>query len=87
MKSYILGIDVGGTHVDIVAVNHNEDIVAFHKKRVSEPLEDCILQAIDELLASGIDPTHCKGIHLGTTLAINSLLELKNLIIKSLFMV
>lgn len=78
-NSFILGIDIGGTHVDIVAVNHAAQIIAFHKQLVSENLHDCILQSINTILDANIDATHCKSIHLGTTLAINSLLELKNL--------
>lgn len=78
-KSYILGIDIGGTHVDIVAIDTNESIIAFHKEPVSEHIENCILRAIKQLLNKGIQAKHCKAIHLGTTLGINSLLELKSL--------
>ena len=35
-QSYVLGIDVGGTHVDIVAVDNKMNIMAFHKQLVSE---------------------------------------------------
>jgi N-methylhydantoinase A/oxoprolinase/acetone carboxylase beta subunit len=79
MKSYILGIDIGGTHIDIVAVDHEDNIIACHKQLVSENLEEDVIQAINTLLLSGLDSRNCKSIHLGTTLAINSLLELKSL--------
>ena len=78
-KAYILGIDVGGTHVDIVAVNNKEQIIAFHKEQVSEHLEKNILDAINRVMSSGLRAEDCNRIHVGTTLAINSLLELKSL--------
>lgn len=78
--SYILGIDVGGTHIDLVAVNQDATIIAVHKEILIPPLEDCILKAIQRLIhRAPISIENCIGIHLGTTLAVNSLIELKSL--------
>ena len=78
--AYILGIDVGGTHVDSVAVNAKEEIIAFCKERISNDVEESIMRAINTtVMSKKIASMRCKSINLGTTLAMNSLLELKSL--------
>ena len=76
---YTLGIDIGGTHIDLVAVDSNNNIIALHKEPTSVNLELSLLTGIKIILEKNLDVTQCKNIHLGTTVALNSLLELKGL--------
>ncbi len=77
--NYIIGIDIGGTHIDLVVVDDKQSIIKSHKQVHQKPLNDSIIQAIQKLIGQDLNPKYCQAIHIGTTIAINSLLEQKNL--------
>lgn len=78
--TYCIGIDVGGTTVDFVLVDQNKDVHDSHKVLVTDDLNDCISNGLKHLVSNNeIKPSACKKINIGTTVAINSLLELKSL--------
>ncbi|MCD6046946.1 MAG: hypothetical protein K0S08_593 [Gammaproteobacteria bacterium] len=79
MKKYILGIDVGGTHVDFVIVDQQQKIYAYHKEVIGNSAEKTILNGIGKLMREqNFLPQDCSSVHLGTTIGVNSLLALQN---------
>jgi N-methylhydantoinase A/oxoprolinase/acetone carboxylase beta subunit len=80
VNNYVLGIDVGGTHVDFAVVNNQQEIHAWHKEVIFDTPEKSILKGIEKLIVEQtITPSACQGIHLGTTIGVNSLLQLNSL--------
>ncbi|HSW70722.1 MAG TPA: hydantoinase/oxoprolinase N-terminal domain-containing protein, partial [Gammaproteobacteria bacterium] len=77
---YKLGIDVGGTHIDYALLDKQNCLVASYKQLASGELITTLIRGLQELsLTSGLVLSDLAVIHLGTTLAMNSLLELKSL--------
>jgi len=77
---YKLGIDVGGTNIDFAVVDQHDRLLYSHKILAQGDLHRAIAKGLSELKQSkGFDLSCTEAIHLGTTLAINSLLELKSL--------
>jgi len=77
---YRLGIDVGGTHVDFALVDRQDKLVYGCKSLVEIDTVAAIIKGIKKLqqeFAFNFD--QLSSIHVGTTLAVNSLLELKSL--------
>lgn len=72
----IIGLDVGGTHIDGVIIN-NKKIIKTIKKPVDYlQLENSILNVLD-LLLSNVDPNKIKQINLSTTVITNAIVENK----------
>lgn len=72
----IVGIDVGGTHIDGVIIQNKQII-----KKVKEPvdynnLEDSILNVLNNLIKD-VDTTKIKQINLSTTISTNAIIENK----------
>ncbi|MBS3904408.1 MAG: hydantoinase/oxoprolinase family protein [Simkania sp.] len=70
----IIGIDVGGTFTDAVLVDDTGAIVSFRKKPTSADIETSVKALIDELMHPMVT-----SIHIGTTHALNALLQRKGL--------
>ena len=75
--TYSIGIDVGGTHTDAVLVDDcTHGIIDFHKTLTTQPLEQGFTKALE-----GVLQNHQKkvawlsGIFLGTTQAVNALIQ------------
>jgi len=70
----LLGIDVGGTHVDGVLIRENK----IHRKVKilvdSENLSKSLVKAIDELIET-VDPTEIERVNLSTTMSTNAIVE------------
>lgn len=79
IKKYRIGIDVGGTTVDFAIVDQNNHLIDCYKTPVNEAINDCILLGIEKFYEKKLNPLECVSIHIGTTIALNSLLELKSL--------
>jgi N-methylhydantoinase A/oxoprolinase/acetone carboxylase beta subunit len=80
MKSYRLGVDVGGTNTDAVLIDENLDVAAAEKLPTTSDVYSGINTAIHTILAkSGIDRKLIKKAMLGTTQCTNAIVERKNL--------
>jgi N-methylhydantoinase A/oxoprolinase/acetone carboxylase beta subunit len=77
---YKLGIDVGGTNIDFAVVDAQDRLLYGHKILAEGDLAKAISYGLNELKhLYQFDLSHVSAMHLGTTLAINSLLERKSL--------
>jgi N-methylhydantoinase A/oxoprolinase/acetone carboxylase beta subunit len=75
-----LGIDVGGTNIDFAVVDQHDQLLYGTKVLNNQDFQSCLRQCIKTLTHQyGFKPSDISVIHLGTTLAINSLLERKSL--------
>lgn len=74
---YRLGIDVGGTNTDFVLLDEQSRIVSMEKRLTTKTIEEGIIEGI---LALGVDPSMIRQIYVGTTHALNALLEAKGLL-------
>jgi len=73
MRGVYVGIDVGGTHTDGVAVEGNR-VLHKVKVRTRESLTECTLDALRELL-EGVAVTEVRRVVLSTTLVTNAVVE------------
>lgn len=77
---YKLGIDVGGTHIDFALVDSKDRLLYSNKVLAEGELHKAIAYGLDELKhLYKVDLSLISALHLGTTLALNSLLEMKAL--------
>ncbi len=77
-SKYRIGIDVGGTTVDFAIVNNNNELIDTYKILITKELNQCVTEGLQYFITKKlIKPQDCQSIHIGTTLAVNSLLELK----------
>lgn len=77
---YKLGIDVGGTNIDFALVSSSDELLYAKKIPTNSNISELILAEIMSLVDEcSINIVDIKSIQLGTTLALNSLLELKQL--------
>ncbi|MCX7121972.1 MAG: hydantoinase/oxoprolinase family protein [Gammaproteobacteria bacterium] len=75
-----IGIDVGGTTVDFALVDSNDYLIDSRKILITKELNQCVTDGLNYFIEKHmINREYCKSIHIGTTLAVNSLLELKSL--------
>ncbi|NNM60532.1 MAG: hypothetical protein HKM04_12070 [Legionellales bacterium] len=80
LPHYKLGIDVGGTTVDLVVIDSTGYLVKSCKIPLTDGIENCIIKGIKQLFQDeSIQPQNCLSIHIGTTIALNSLLEISSL--------
>lgn len=70
----IVGLDVGGTHIDAVIINKKKLIKIVKEPYEKEQLEKHILMALDNLLTN-INLTSIKQINLSTTISTNAIVE------------
>ncbi len=73
MSGVYVGIDVGGTHTDGVAVEGNR-ILHKVKVRTREDLRECTLEALRDLL-EGVPTPEVRRVVLSTTLVTNAVVE------------
>ncbi len=74
---YRLGIDVGGTNTDFVLLDRQNKIVSMRKQLTTKSIDDGIIKGI---LTLGVNPQQITQIYVGTTHALNALLEAKGLL-------
>ena len=77
-NNFRIGVDIGGTFTDIVAVRENSG-EKFNGKVLTTPMNpsEGVLQGVSEIIKKhNINPENCRIIH-GTTLVANALIERK----------
>lgn len=77
-NNFRIGVDIGGTFTDIVAVRENS-VEKFNGKVLTTPMNpsEGVLQGVSEIIKKhNINPENCRIIH-GTTLVANALIERK----------
>lgn len=75
-----LGVDVGGTNTDAVALDPDERVVVAAAKRpTTGDVASGVVDAIYELLSSGISPDDVDAVMIGTTHFVNALVEAREL--------
>ena len=77
-NEFTIGVDIGGTFTDIVAVNQKNGI-QFNEKVLTTPKDPskAVLTGVKSIIEKNtIDPKNCRIIH-GTTLVANALIERK----------
>lgn len=70
----IIGLDMGGTHIDGVIVKDNHVVNTIKKLTDKENLFDSIWTTLEELL-KGYDKSNIKRINLSTTVSTNAIVE------------
>jgi N-methylhydantoinase A/oxoprolinase/acetone carboxylase beta subunit len=78
MKKYIIGIDIGGTNTDAVLIDNHKNIIKSLKTSTSSDVISGIIKAVHNV-SQDIHTNDIEYVSIGTTLAMNSLLESKNL--------
>lgn len=75
-KSFIIGVDIGGTNTDAVLVDEQNKIVAAGKTTTTNDISKGFSTALKQLLAeSAIESSNIQGVFLGTTQATNAILQ------------
>ena len=74
---YTVGIDVGGTHTDLVLLDTKTGQIQVHKTptTVEDPSKGAVLTLIEHLKKTGISPNDISYLMHGTTIATNIALE------------
>ncbi|NMA82813.1 MAG: hydantoinase/oxoprolinase family protein [Epulopiscium sp.] len=72
----IVGLDMGGTHVDAVIIENKKIIKSIKKPTNRDDLFNSIWTTLDELLL-GHNPSKIKRINLSTTISTNAIVESK----------
>ncbi|MEX0274610.1 MAG: hydantoinase/oxoprolinase N-terminal domain-containing protein, partial [Flavobacteriaceae bacterium] len=80
MKSYKIGIDVGGTNTDCVLVSKENEVIAKTKHPTTADISTGIENAMKHVLESStISPSEVRYVMLGTTHCTNAIVERKHL--------
>ncbi len=80
MKQYIIGVDVGGTNTDIALLDTSGRLIASCKEPTSAPVHSAIQSGVMKvLLQAKVLPGQVYSLAVGTTHALNALLEAKGL--------
>ncbi|WP_433497846.1 hydantoinase/oxoprolinase N-terminal domain-containing protein [Sphaerimonospora sp. CA-214678] len=74
-RSLRIGVDVGGTNTDAVAIDEADRVVAKAKRPTSPDVTEGLRAALDAVLAELPDPRLVTRVMLGTTHATNAILE------------
>jgi N-methylhydantoinase A/oxoprolinase/acetone carboxylase beta subunit len=74
-----IGIDIGGTHTDGVIVDETGKLLHSVKVATTHPLEKGFIACLKTLLSNGVQKKEIKTIVVGSTHAMNALLEGKRL--------
>ena len=78
VRSWMVGIDTGGTFTDLIAVDPASGEFRLAKVPSHPPDPSvAVLRALDELFAGGVKPSEIATLVHGTTVATNALLEQK----------
>jgi N-methylhydantoinase A len=76
LPRYRIGVDVGGTHTDLVASDATTGALRIEKLPSSpDNPARAVLQGLERLIDDGIDPAHMEFFAHGTTVTTNALLE------------
>lgn len=78
MSIFRLGVDVGGTHTDVVVLDERDQVVCWHKTPTTPQPFDGIHAAIGAVLEQ-VDSTAIVRIVLGTTQTLNAILARRHL--------
>ncbi len=78
MSTIKIGVDVGGTNTDAVAVTAGGEVVLWHKTVTTPDVFGGIKEAIDAVL-KGVGASEVKQIMLGTTHPVNAVIRRKDL--------
>lgn len=77
---YIIGVDIGGTNTDSVLIDDKKRIIAGEKNPTTKSIEEGFYHSLESLLKkTKISLDDIKEVYVGTTHAINAILEKKNL--------
>jgi N-methylhydantoinase A/oxoprolinase/acetone carboxylase beta subunit len=79
MQGVRLGVDVGGTNTDAVALDGSGHLLARAKTPTTTDVTGGIVRAIDMVLAAGVPSAAISAAMLGTTQCINAILERQHL--------
>jgi N-methylhydantoinase A/oxoprolinase/acetone carboxylase beta subunit len=79
MQGIRLGVDVGGTNTDAVALDGSGCVLAKAKTATTSDVTTGIIRAIDMVLAAGVPSAAISAAMLGTTQCINAILERQHL--------
>lgn len=80
MNSYIIGIDIGGTNTDAVLVDRNQKLIGAVKTSTTSDISIGFIKAIQQLLKeTKVNKSDVALISLGTTHAVNAILQCCNL--------
>ena len=78
LAKYRLGVDIGGTHTDLVLSNLNTREILIEKvQSTPENPSLAVLEGIQRFLDNGIEPNSIDFFSHGTTVTTNTLLEMK----------
>lgn len=78
--TYKIGIDIGGTHTDAVLIDPKGKIIVWNKVTTTIPLEHGFKKVLTKLLQQANIPPECIAeISIGTTHALNALIERRGL--------
>lgn len=75
---YIIGVDIGGTNTDAVVVDHEKNIIGKTKVPTSANIIDGYEKALMAVLTKVL-PDKVASVHVGTTHAVNAILERRSL--------
>ena len=75
-----MGIDIGGTHTDAVLIDGHGNIIAWNKATTTSPIEHGFMKVLKDLLhKAGRPPKSITEISIGTTHALNAIIERQGL--------
>ena len=80
MNKYKIGIDIGGTNTDVVLVDQLNNITYACKTTTTDPVDKGFETTIKNIFSkTDVKPAHIAGIFVGTTHAVNAVLQRKEL--------
>ncbi len=75
-----IGIDVGSTHTDAVAINERDEIIGGFKTRTTPDVTTGIINALEGLIRKyNINPDEVNAVMFGTTHVLNAIVQRKGL--------
>src|SRR5271154_7159569 len=75
-----MGIDIGGTHTDAVLIDGHGNIITWNKATTTSPIEHGFRKVLKDLLhKAGRPPKRITEISIGTTHALNAIIERQGL--------
>lgn len=82
MTKFKIGIDIGGTNTDLVLVDNCDKIVYAKKTTTTDPVDKGFSFLLTSIFQDGefdVKPEQISGVFVGTTHAVNAVLQRKNL--------
>ena len=74
VKEYRIGVDIGGTFVDAIAINKTGHVITSKTSTTPDDLTNGVMNAVEDL---GVDLNNVEMFVHGTTSGLNALLEKK----------